>query len=244
MTLDGPFAHGLEGGANNLVLRAAMALADQAGRQPGASITLSKNLPVASGIGGGSADAAATLRILNKFWQLRLDRPTLSRLGQSLGADVPVCLFGQTARVQGIGEQIVPGPALPDIGLLLVNPGVGVSTAAVFSRRRGAFSSPADLPASFDSAESLVEFLSHCRNDLLASAQELAPDIELVLADIVRQPDCLFASLSGSGATCFGIFRDGTTAFAAASGLQEDRRGWWIEAGKFLAATPPSTENP
>ena len=96
-----------------------MALADQAGRKAGASITLSKNLPVASGIGGGSADAAATLRILNRFWQVGLDGPTLSRLGQSLGADVPVCLFGQTARVQGIGEKIEPGPALPDIGLLL-----------------------------------------------------------------------------------------------------------------------------
>ena len=244
LTLEGPFAHGLEGGANNLVLRAAMALADQAGRKAGASITLSKNLPVASGIGGGSADAAATLRILNRFWQVGLDGPTLSRLGQSLGADVPVCLFGQTARVQGIGEKIEPGPALPDIGLLLVNPGVGVSTAAVFSKRRGAFSSPADLPASFDSAESLVEFLSHCHNDLLASARELSPQIDLVLADIVQQPDCLFASLSGSGATCFGLFADGAAAYAAASALQVARPGWWVEAGKFLTATPPPTENP
>ncbi len=243
LTLEGPFAPALDSDPNNLVLRAATALADQAGFQPGASIVLSKNLPVASGIGGGSADAAATLRVLNEFWQVGLADPDLSRLGQSLGADVPVCLFGQTARVRGIGEHIAPVPELPDIGLLLVNPGVGVSTAAVFSNRQGAYSRPADLPASFETAASLVDFLSHCRNDLLAPARQLAPQIDFVLADITQRPDCLFASLSGSGATCFGIFADVATAHAAASALQGERPRWWIHAGKFLTMTPPPAKN-
>ena len=243
LTLEGPFAPALNSDPNNLVLRAATALADQAGLQPGASIILSKNLPVASGIGGGSADAAATLRILNIFWQAGLDDPALSRLGQSLGADVPVCLFGRTARVQGIGEHIAPGPDLPDIGLLLVNPGVGVPTAAVFSKRQGAYSRPADLPASFETAASLVDFLLHCHNDLLTPARHLSPQIDVVLADITQQPDCLFASLSGSGATCFGIFADIATACAAASTLQRVQAGWWIHAGKFLTMTPPPSAN-
>jgi 4-diphosphocytidyl-2-C-methyl-D-erythritol kinase len=239
LEIEGPFAPGLDNDPDNLVLRAATALADLAGLQTGASITLSKNLPVASGIGGGSADAAATLRILNIFWEMGLDGPTLSRLGQSLGADVPVCLFGQTARVQGIGEHIAPGPTLPDFGLLLVNPGEAVSTAAVFSNREGAFSRPVILPASFETAVSLVDFLSHCHNDLLAAARRLSPQIDTVLAEIAQQPDCLFASLSGSGATCFGIFADVATACAAASALQEVRADWWIHAGNILTMTPP-----
>lgn len=240
LTLEGPFARALGNDPSNLVLRAAQALADQAGLQRGASITLSKNLPVASGIGGGSADAAATLRALNKFWQAGLDDSALSRLGQSLGADVPVCIFGRTARVQGIGEHIEPGPELPEIGLLLVNPGVAVSTAAAFSGRAGAFSQPVDLPGSFDSAASLAGFLSHCHNDLLDPARRLAPEIDAVLADIARQPDCLFAALSGSGATGFGIFAKVETASAAAAALQSVRDSWWVQSGKILAATPPA----
>lgn len=216
-----------------------MALADRTGRRPGASITLTKNLPVASGIGGGSADAAATLRALNEYWQAGLDTSSLSQLGQSLGADVPVCLFGRTARIQGIGEHIAPGPGLPEFGLLLVNPGVAVSTAAVFSKREGDYSEPVDLPATFETAASLADFLSHCHNDLLEPARQLAPDIENVLSDISGQPDCLFASLSGSGATCFGIFPHKEAACAAALAIRESRDGWWVHAGNILTRTPP-----
>lgn len=242
--MEGPFAQALGSGPDNLMLRAATALADQVGLRSGASIILLKNLPVASGIGGGSADAAATLRALNIFWRAGLDDPALSRLGQSLGADIPVCLFGRTARVRGIGEHITPAPALPDIGLLLVNPGVNVSTSAVFSERRGAYSLPADLPVAFENAASLTGFLAHCHNDLLAPARQLSPQIDHVLADLTRQPDCLFAALSGSGATCFGIFTDVATASAAASALKGARSDWWMHAGKFLTKTPPPAENP
>lgn len=243
LTLDGPFAPALNKDPNNLVLRAATALADQAGLQPRASITLSKHLPVASGIGGGSADAAATLRALNIFWQVGMDESALSLLGQSLGADVPVCLFGRTARVQGIGEHVVPGPDLPDVGVVLVNPGVGLSTAAVFSERQAAFSKAADLPGSFETASSLIEFLSMCHNDLLPPARRLSPEIDTVLAEISRIPGCRLASMSGSGATCFGIFADRAAARTAASVLQGGQPDWWIHAGRFLAMTPRPGEN-
>lgn len=241
LALQGPFAGALGDGPDNLVWRAAVALAERAGLdRTGAAISLVKNLPVASGIGGGSADAAATLRALNDFWRAGLDGPTLARLGQGLGADVPVCLFGRTARVSGIGEHIAPGPDLPDFGLLLVNPGVAVSTAAVFSEREGAFCGTVDLPPSFETAAALAGFLSTCRNDLLAPARRLAPEIDTVLADMTSQPGCLFASLSGSGATCFGIFSEPATAAAAASAMRRARSGWWAHGGGILAATPPA----
>ena len=242
LTMAGAFGHALDCGSENLMMRAAIALADKAGIQPAASMTLSKNLPVASGIGGGSADAAAILNALNRFWQVGLDDQSLLRLGQSLGADVPVCLFGQTARMQGVGERIELGPELPDCGLLLVNPGVSVSTQAVFTTRVGAFSQPAGLPKSFESAASLASFLGTCQNDLLAPARQIAPQIGLVLANIAEQPDCLFATMSGSGATCFGIFPDVSTARSAASALQKTQMDWWIHAGRFLTKTPAPAE--
>jgi 4-diphosphocytidyl-2-C-methyl-D-erythritol kinase len=194
---------------------------------------------VASGIGGGSADAAATLHLLNRFWEIGMDDPTLAQIGQTLGADVPVCLFGKTARMQGIGEQIALGPLLPEIGIVLVNPGVGVSTPAVFSARQGAYSTPADLPASFADSAALVRFLSRCHNDLLPPARGLCPEIDTVLTEIAAQEQCLFASLSGSGATCLGLYSDLGTARSVASALSMKNPGWWIEAGNFLAATPP-----
>ena len=144
LTLDGPFAGDLDNGSGNLVLRAAAALTKAVGLSVGASVTLVKNLPVASGIGGGSADAAAALNGLNDLWRTGLDDAALARLGQSLGADVPVCLFGKTAHVRGIGECVSAGPTLPDCGVLLVNPGVAVSTPAVFLQRQGALFQTAD----------------------------------------------------------------------------------------------------
>jgi 4-diphosphocytidyl-2-C-methyl-D-erythritol kinase len=242
LTLAGPFGHMLDNDSDNLVLRAAKTLSDHAGLNRGASITLVKNLPVASGIGGGSADAAATLRALNSFWEVGLDDQALASLGGSLGADVPVCLFGRTARMQGIGEIIEPGPDLPEIGLLLVNPGIGVSTLEVFSKREGTFSGPAPLPASFRSAADLAEFLSRCQNDLLAPARLITPQIDLVLGDIARQRDCLFSSLSGSGATCFGVFTDPKSAHDAVDDLKQSRAGWWSNAGKILPQTPAPAE--
>ena len=134
LTVEGRFAGGLEG--ENLVLRAAQALAEAAGGARGANLVLEKELPVASGIGGGSADAAATLRLLNRLWELALPASALHTLALGLGADVPVCLLSEPARMGGIGELLGVAPILPACGMVLVNPGASVSTAEVFRAAR------------------------------------------------------------------------------------------------------------
>ena len=144
LTLAGPFAAGLAAEPDNLVLRAARGLAELAGIRPSGALRLEKNLPVASGIGGGSADAAAALRLLCRFWAIS---PDLTRLAQSLGADVPVCLLGRPALMSGTGEVLAPAPPVPDAGLVLVNPGIAVATPAVFRARAAGFSQPAGFPA-------------------------------------------------------------------------------------------------
>ena len=169
------------------------------------AITLEKNLPVASGIGGGSADAAAVLRALGA----RVPRPEV------LGADVPVCLAGVPCRMQGVGEKLSPLPPLPASHLVLVNPRAGLATPAVFQRleRRDNPPMPAALPEFPDSA-ALVDFLATCRNDLQAPAIALMPRIADCLAAL-GDAGALLTRMSGSGATCFGILPDGTAARAA-----------------------------
>jgi len=234
----GPFAAGLGAGEDNLVLRAARRLTEAAGVSRGAAIALEKTLPVASGIGGGSADAAATLRALNVLWGAGADDAELARIGLALGADVPVCLYGRTARVSGIGEAVAPAPALPPLGLLLVNPGVAVPTPAVFAARTGAFSAPATLPGAFRDANALIAALGATANDLTGPALKIAPVIGDVLAAIEACDGCLLARLSGSGATCFGLFATEGGAEAAARALARDHDGWWIAPSRFLAETP------
>ncbi len=222
LAITGPFSAGLSAGADNLVLRAARALAPA-----GARLVLEKQLPVASGIGGGSADAAAALRLLARLW--RLDVP-LAALALGLGADVPVCLARRPARMGGIGEALAPAPALPECGLLLVNPGVAVATAEVFRARSGGFSAPAVLPASWPDAEAMAADLRAATvNDLQAPALALCPRIGVVLAAIEAAGDCLLARMSGSGATCFGLYRNAAAAEAARARLPA--RGWWSWAG-------------
>ena len=148
--VEGRFAAGLADEPDNLVLRAARALAAAAGVPARARLVLQKNLPVASGIGGGSADAAAALRLLSRLWDLRPAPSEMARLALALGADVPVCLAGRASRMSGIGEQLAAAPRLPICGIVLVNPGVAVATADVFRARHGAWSSPPSLPEVMD----------------------------------------------------------------------------------------------
>ncbi|GAB0119103.1 4-(cytidine 5'-diphospho)-2-C-methyl-D-erythritol kinase [Acidisoma sp. 7E03] len=243
LTVTGPFAAGLEGDADNLVLRAARALAAAAGIAPFGALTLEKNLPVASGIGGGSSDAAAALRLLSLYWGLTLPVETMADLALGLGADVPVCLLRRPTRMAGIGEIITPVPPLPEgLGLLLVNPGVACPTPAIFRARAAAEAgfSPADaVPAR--SGLAVTEFaavLAASGNDLEAAAIGITPAIGTVLQAIGAQPGCLLARMSGSGATCFGLFATEAAARAAAADLR--RPGWWIWGGG-LYATPRSS---
>ncbi len=231
LDVTGPFAAALAGEPDNLVLRAARALATEAGVSHGAHIVLDKRLPVASGVGGGSADAAATLRLLCRLWGIAPAPEVLGRLATGLGADVPVCLAGQTVRMGGIGERLEPAPVLPACGILLVNPGVPVATAEVFRARRGAWSLPAALPAAWRGVEVMAADLGRLRNDLEPAAMALCPAIGDVLAALRATPGCRLARMSGSGATCFGLYAD---AGAAGRALDQLRRpGWWCWAGSL-----------
>ncbi|HUZ62901.1 MAG TPA: 4-(cytidine 5'-diphospho)-2-C-methyl-D-erythritol kinase [Acetobacteraceae bacterium] len=227
-------ASGLPDGDGNLVLRAARALAGAAGVSAGAALRLEKVLPVASGLGGGSADAAAALRVLMRLWGVVLPARQLADIALALGADVPVCLDSRPARMGGVGEVLAPAPALPELGLVLVNPGVPVATAAVFAARAGGFSAPAALPAGWTSAAALAGDLARLSNDLEAPAIALAPPIGVVLAALRALPGCLLARMSGSGATCFGLFAGAAMASAAATILA--RPGWWCWGGGLYAA--------
>jgi 4-diphosphocytidyl-2-C-methyl-D-erythritol kinase len=232
LVLDGPFASGLVGESDNLVLGAARALAARAGIPPAGALRLTKNLPVASGVGGGSADAAAALRLLARAWSVP---PADAALALGLGADVPVCLAGAPRRMQGVGEMLLPAPTLPECGMVLVNPGVAVSTQAVFKARTGEFRSPAVLPAAWPDAYAMAESLRPLANDLELPAIALAPAIGDVLAALRAAPGSLLARMSGSGATCFAIFPNAAAATAAALALA--RPGWWCWGGG-LAARP------
>ncbi|MBK1662455.1 4-(cytidine 5'-diphospho)-2-C-methyl-D-erythritol kinase, partial [Paracraurococcus ruber] len=165
LALEGPFGATLAAEPDNLVLRAARALAAAAGVPARAAMVLTKRLPVASGIGGGSADAAAALRGLDRLWGLGLGEARLAAIAAPLGADIPVCVASRPARMQGVGEALSAAPALPPCGLLLANPGVALPTPAVFKARAGGFTPPAALPAAWPDAAAMARALAVLRND-------------------------------------------------------------------------------
>ncbi|MDQ0315857.1 4-(cytidine 5'-diphospho)-2-C-methyl-D-erythritol kinase [Amorphus orientalis] len=234
--IEGPFAGSVPDGPDNLVLRAAEALAIAAGDgQPrGARIDLHKALPAASGIGGGSADAAAALRALSLVWDLNLPLEVLAKIGSSFGADIAMCVWQRSLIARGIGDEITPVGPLPDAGIVLANPGVPVATPDVFQRleRRDNAPLPA-LPAQFGDLDALIGYLSDTRNDLEPAARSLAPEIDRVLSALETAPGCRFTRMSGSGATCFGLFANEAEAHGAADALRTAFPYWWIEAGSL-----------
>lgn len=235
LTVDGPHAGGVGPADDNLVLRAARLLAAHAGVPEAivrtTSIRLTKHLPVAAGLGGGSADAAATLRGLNTLWNLDLPAEDLSALGLRLGADVPMCLAARPARIGGIGEIVRPLGDLPALGLLLANPGIAVATPDVFRALRHRDNPPLPaLPARFADAPALFAWLRGTRNDLAAPACAVAPVIAEVLKTAARLPGAAYAGMSGSGATCFALFDTRQDAAGAAHLLGRMQPDWWIAA--------------
>ena len=223
LDVTGPFAPALAGASGNLVLRAAEALRSRCGVAAGAALVLDKRLPVASGIGGGSADAAAALRLLGRFWSLDAGQDLLLDIARTLGADVPACLASVTVRGEGRGDRLVPvdGSALSGTPLLLVNPGVPVSTPAVFRAwdriDRGA----------------LGEDAFAGRNDLVAAATAIAPEIEQVLDALAELPGVRLARTSGSGATCFALFQSDADRDHADASLAASRPHWWRLASRL-----------
>ena len=233
LALRGPFGAALAREGDNLVLRAARLLAQELALEPRAALTLEKRLPLASGLGGGSADAAAALKALQQLWGKALDERRLMGLALALGADVPMCLFGRAAFAGGVGEELTPAPALPSVALLLVHPGAALATASVFRARAGSFSRAARFADRPRDAAALAGLLATRRNELSAAAEQLCPAITEILAALEAQPGCLLARMSGSGATCFGLFAERAAAAAAARALA--RPGWWVEAAELVA---------
>ena len=235
LIIDGPFAGPLRTDATeNIVLKATRLLGSQAGDNiTPPCIRLVKNLPVASGIGGGSADAAATLKALCALWHLDTEVEALALLGKELGADVPVCLFGEAAIMRGIGEIITPAPLLPPLWVVLVNPGEALSTAKVFAALKArpceVLPPPLPLPQSFSDANELVAYLSVLGNDLEIPACAILPSIDTML-DELDQTGALLSRMSGSGATCFGLFESATEAQSAEARIAQAYPRWWVVA--------------
>lgn len=241
LTVGGPFATALadQPPEHNLVLRAAHGLATALKRPLDVDFHLEKRLPVASGIGGGSADAAAALRGLARLWGLADTDPRLRHVAFACGADVPVCLAGRPMVMRDAGETLQEPPPLPACPAVLLNPGLPLATPAVFRARHGAFLPPAPaLTIAPANAEALIAHLAGQRNDLTAAAIALAPVIADVIAALAAQPGCRLVRLSGSGATVFGLFPCQTTARTAAAALQQARPDWWCVACGLGEAPP------
>jgi 4-diphosphocytidyl-2-C-methyl-D-erythritol kinase len=235
LAVKGPQAAGLPV-QGNLVLKAAATLLEATGRpDPGANFMLDKHIPAAAGLGGGSSDAAAALRALNRLWDLGLDTARLTTIGATIGADVPVCVPAASARIQGIGDHVTLLPALPEFHLVLANSGRGLATASVFA----ALAQPCNpglpqMPSRWRGLAQLVEYLGLCRNDLAGPAMAAEPTIIEVLTALAGQRECLLARMSGSGATCFGLFATAGAAAAATAALSRQKPHWWVAAAPRL----------
>lgn len=231
--LTGPFARALVGDGDNLVQRAAQALLGEVrGPRPPVMLALDKQLPVAAGLGGGSSDAGAALRLLRAAWAPDMPDAVLQALAAGLGADGAACLWGAPVLAEGRGELLSPAPRLPVMPAVLVNPRVAAPTGAVYGRfdALGRFGdvTPPPMPESFETVEELAGWLSLLRNDLEAAAVAVAPAVGDVLAALRSEPETLVAQMSGSGATCFALCAGDIEAEQLAEGLERLRPDWWV----------------
>ncbi|RWA63879.1 4-(cytidine 5'-diphospho)-2-C-methyl-D-erythritol kinase [Mesorhizobium sp.] len=236
-SVSGPFAAGVPLDGDNLVVKAREALRREAGAQPmpPVAIRLEKNLPIASGVGGGSGDAAAALSGLSRLWALDIDERELARIGLTLGADLPMCLKAKPLIARGIGEELSPLAGFPALALVLVNPGVAVSTPEVFkalSRRDNEALPP--LPGRLD-FHTIRNWLETTRNDLEPAAQAIQPAVGEALGAL-KKAGAAFARMSGSGATCFGLFETGNVAKRAAIEIRGRHAGWFVAATRSMEA--------
>ena len=240
LEISGPFATGLSSTADNLIIKAANMLSHSFGKIgiscPPVHLHLEKNLPLASGIGGGSADAATTLVMLKDFWgkDASID---LNKIAQTLGADVAMCLNAQPKRVRGVGEQLSDFPLKVSLPLLLVNPGIKLSTPDVFAALENKTNAPMELPHGVDKFDiaSIVDMLTPLRNDLEKPACNLVPQIGDVLDNVANQQGCKLARMSGSGATCFGIFDSSKNCELALENIKQKNTQWWLKSTRTIA---------
>lgn len=233
-SITGAFSHNLPQNQNNLVIKAANAFFDAANIAASASIILEKNLPPSSGIGSGSSDAAATLKGLQQLYNVKLDEAILRSICIKLGADVYMCMNNTPKFISGIGEEIA-STTLPGFYLVLINPLTGISTLDIFASLKLAdkYKSSVDNYNDFPNLGALIEFLKNKANDLADAAISFCSEIRDILELFNQQPKCLYQNLSGSGATCFGIFANYEDATAAAKNMALAKPSFWIKIGKI-----------
>lgn len=233
LTVGGRFGAGLGAGEDNLVLRAARALIAAIDPPPPPfSLTLAKELPLAAGLGGGSSDAGAALRLIRQAFAPEVDDARLEAIAASLGSDGAACLWARPVIAEGRGERLSPAPGLPRLDAVLVNPLVASPTGPVY-RAYDAAGAPGgaerpSMPEAFEFAEELAGFLALCRNDLEAPAAGLAPAIGDVLETLRGEPETLLARVSGSGATCFALCAGDIEAETLTERLEQMRPDWWV----------------
>jgi len=219
---------------DNLAMKAARRLAHELDRPFDGVLTLDKHLPSAAGLGGGSADAAAVLQLLCNRWNITSTDIDLSQIGLSLGADVPVCLQPAATLVSGVGEKLKPSGRLPAAHLVIVNPRQALSTAEVFGKFAGPHRAEDPLDRDIDDVAMLAAELGKRSNDLEAPATALAPVIGDVLDQLAATVGCLLSRMSGSGASCFGLYATETQAWEGAAALKAVQPNWWINAAPML----------
>ena len=224
MTIDGPFSDALSP-VSNSVKDAARMIAN--GR--GASVQLTKNLPVASGIGGGSSDAAAALNLLADHWNTPL--PNQTELLE-LGADLPVCMTYKPKRMQGVGDILSAMPNLPKFAIVLVNSGGAVSTANIFGALTTTENTPISPFTNFETQTDLFNYLATQRNDLFRAAAKFDPDIRNIINSLSKTNNCSVARMSGSGGTCFGLFPDIQSAKTAQHSINQQQPDWWVASAQ------------
>lgn len=234
LSAGGPFAAGLGRESDNLIIRAVRAFVADLGRPMAElSFRLEKRLPIASGLGGGSSDAGAALRLVRDVFAPQVDDARLEAMAGGLGADGAACLWGRPVLAEGRGERLRPAPRLPVLHAVLVNPGVPVSTPEVYRRldASGAFGdvTPPTMPDAFESPQELAGWLATLSNDLERPALETAPEIGSVLATLRGEPEVLLARVSGSGGTCFALCADHIAAETLAERLEAIAPHWWVE---------------
>lgn len=232
--VEGPFAAELSSPHNNLVYRAAQALAQEYGMQPRGRVVLTKNLPVASGLAGGSSDAATALLGLARLWNLPQETSRLQKIARGLGADVPACLSRRPVWAEGIGEKMTYLQGMPDMHFVLLNPLMPTPTPEVFRLYKSRFSPPLQFSGRRKSMMEWIADLKLYRNDLSDAASQVCPLIPQALAALQATPNCHVARLSGSGATCFGIYDNAAAAMAAVNKLRQEHPRWWVSTANLL----------
>ena len=235
LEVSGPFAGRSGAVSDNLVLKALGALRQRVTGLKGGRCLLEKNVPVAAGLGGGSADAAAALRLIARSNAIALDDRGLLDAARAVGADVPVCLDPRPRIMRGVGELLSPPLELPELPAVLVNPGVPLATREVFGKFTGGQGEGelTDVPREFDA---LIECLNHHGNDLTAAASACAPVVAEVLAALKSLSGVKLARMSGSGSSCFALFATQREAAAAAQRLATEQKGWWVKSTSLGAA--------